>query len=152
MLKSLTLHGRQVKENYNCFSDEILSETKTAGNQYVHETDRGDKQASSPLDVACESSGKNIICSIEVKSPQQDNLPVRKKRIRANGMLTWDKTKRHASLTTSLISIAENLHFALEAKKRRFHEEGFRDTRVGLVPKIWGWVTESIITTFLIFF
>ena len=40
MLKSLTLHGRQVKENYNCFSDEILSETKTAGNQYVHETDR----------------------------------------------------------------------------------------------------------------
>ena len=151
MLKSLTLHGRQVKENYNCFSDEILSETKTAGNQYVHETDRGDKQASSPLDVACESSGKNIICSIEVKSPQQDNLPVRKKRIRANGMLTWDKTKRHASLTTSLISITENLYFALEAKKRRFHEEGFRDTRVGLVPKIWGWVTESIITTFLIF-
>ena len=56
MLKSLTLHGRQVKENYNCFSDEILSETKTAGNQYVHETDRGDRQASSPLDVACESS------------------------------------------------------------------------------------------------
>ena len=36
----------------------------------------------------CESSGKNIICSIEVKSPQQHNLPVRKKRIRANGMLT----------------------------------------------------------------
>ena len=99
----------------------------------------------------CESSGKNIICSIEVKSPQQHNLPVRKKRIRANGMLTWDKTKRHASLTTSLISIAENLHFALQAKKRRFHEEGFRDTRVSLVPKIWGWVTESIITTYLFF-
>ena len=88
MLKSLTLHGRQVKENYNCFSDEILSETKTAGNQYVHETDRGDRQASSLLDVACESSGKNIICSIEVKSPQQHNLPVRKKGIRANGILT----------------------------------------------------------------
>ena len=42
-------------------------------------------------------------------------------------------------------------HFALEAKKRRFHEEGFRDTRVSLVPKIWGWVTESIITTYLFF-
>ena len=106
MLKSLTLHGRQVKENYNCFSDEILSETKTAGNQYVHETDRGDRQASSLLDVACESSGKNIICSIEVKSPQQHNLPVRKKRIRANGILTCDKTKRHANLTTSLVPIA----------------------------------------------
>ena len=33
-VNSLTLHGRQVKENDNCFSGQILSETKTARKQY----------------------------------------------------------------------------------------------------------------------
>ena len=103
-------------------------------------------------------------CSVQVKqqnwpfakfnkSPQQHNLPTRKKTIIANGMLNWGETRRHVRShnPSKLISISENLHFALMALKNVVSTQNSFVTCVSAsFRRILDNLNESIITTYLL--